>query len=61
MKHLEEDPFNNYLAENDRGSIVNGKVKEVEAKQAIIFAEQVEAVLKSSEISVDHVEDAEMF
>ena len=59
LKHLEEDPFNNYLAENDRGSIVNGKVKEVEAKQAIIsLAEQVEAVLKSSEISVDHVEDA---
>ena len=59
LKHLEEDPFNNYLAKNDRGSIVNGKVKEVEAKQAIIsLAEQVEAVLKSSEISVDHVEDA---
>ncbi len=59
LKHLEEDPFNNYLAENDRGSIVNGKVKEVEAKQAIVsLAEQVEAVLKSSEISVDHVEDA---
>ena len=58
LKHLEEDPFNNYLAENDRGSIVNGKVKEVEAKQAIVrLADQVEAVLKSSEISVDHVED----
>ncbi|MEE2735916.1 MAG: 30S ribosomal protein S1 [Pseudomonadota bacterium] len=59
LKHLEEDPFNNYLAENDRGSIVNGKVKEVEAKQAIVsLADQVEAVLKSSEISVDHVDDA---
>ena len=58
LKHLEEDPFNNYLAENDRGSIVNGKVKEVEAKQATVrLADQVEAVLKSSEISVDHVED----
>ena len=58
LKHLEEDPFNNYLAENDRGSIVNGKVKEVEVKQAIVrLADQVEAVLKSSEISVDHVED----
>ena len=42
-----------------RGSIVNGKVKEVEAKQAIVsLADQVEAVLKSSEISVDHVDDA---
>ena len=58
LKHLEEDPFNNYLAENDRGSIVNGKVKEVEAKQAIVsLSDQVEAVLKSSEISVDRIED----
>ncbi len=58
LKHLEEDPFNKYLIENDRGSIVHGKVKEVDAKQAIvILTEHVEAVLKASEISVDRVED----
>ena len=59
LKHLEEDPFNNYVAVNDRGAIVTGKVKEVDAKQATIeLAEEVEGVLKASEISVDRVEDA---
>jgi small subunit ribosomal protein S1 len=59
LKQLEEDPFSNYVAVNDRGSIVTGKVKEVDAKQATLeFAEDVEGVLKASEISVDRVEDA---
>ena len=59
LKQLEEDPFNNYVAVNERGAIVNGKVKEVDAKQAILeMAEEVEAVLKASEISMDRVEDA---
>ncbi len=59
LKQLEEDPFNNYVAVNERGAIVVGKVKEVDAKQAVIeMAEEVEAVLKASEISVDRVEDA---
>ena len=59
LKHLEEDPFNSYVAVNDRGAIVTGKVKEVEAKQATIeLAEEVEGVLKASEISLDRIEDA---
>ncbi len=59
LKQLEEDPFNNYVAVNERGAIVIGTVKEVDAKQAIIeFAEEVEGVLKASEISQDRVEDA---
>ncbi len=59
LKQLEEDPFNNYVAVNERGAIVNGTVKEVDAKQAILeMAEEVEAILKASEISVDRVEDA---
>ncbi|XOV89521.1 MAG: 30S ribosomal protein S1 [Pseudomonadota bacterium] len=59
LKQLEEDPFNNYVAVNERGAIVTGTVKEVDAKQAIIeFAEDVEGVLKASEISQDRVEDA---
>ena len=38
---------------------MTGKVKEVDPKQAIIvLAEEVEAVLKASEISIDRVEDA---
>lgn len=59
LKQLEEDPFANYVAINDRGSIVNGVIREVDAKQAVIqLAEEVEGVLRASEISVDRVEDA---
>ena len=59
LKQLEDDPFSNYIAVNDRGSVVVGTVKEVDAKQAVLtMAEEVEAVLRASEISVDHVGDA---
>jgi len=59
VKQLESDPFNEYVAENDKGSVIKGKVISVEAKAAIIeLAEGVEATLKASEISKDRVEDA---
>ena len=59
LKQLEEDPFSNYVAVNERGTIVTGKVKEVDAKQATLeMAEEVDGILKASEISVDRVEDA---
>ncbi len=59
VKQLSSDPFNEYLVGNDRGSIVNGKVKEVDAKGATIeLADEVEAYLRASEIQRDRVEDA---
>ena len=59
LKQMEEDPFNDYITVNERGAIVIGKIKEVEAKQAVLqMAAEVEAVLKASEISVERVEDA---
>ena len=59
VKQLEEDPFVGFAAENDKGSIVNGTVKEVDAKGAVILlADGVEATLKVSELSRDRVEDA---
>jgi len=59
LKQMEEDPFNDYITVNERGAIVIGKVKEVDAKQAVLqMAAEVEAVLKASEISVERVEDA---
>jgi len=59
IKQLEQDPFNDYVAENDKGSIVNGVVKEVDPKAAVItLANDVEGILKASEISRDKVEDA---
>ncbi len=59
LKQLEEDPFSNYVAVNERGMVVTGKIKEVDAKQAVLeMAEEVEGILKASEISMDRVEDA---
>lgn len=59
IKQLQNDPFSNYVAENDRGSIVKGTVISVDAKAAVVkLADDVEAVLKASEISRDKVEDA---
>ncbi len=59
VKQLDQDPFTDYTAINERGSIVKGIVKEIEPKAAIVeLAEDVTGVLKASEISVDRVEDA---
>ncbi len=59
IKQLQNDPFSNFVAENDRGSIVKGTVISVDAKAAVVkLADDVEAVLKASEISRDKVEDA---
>ncbi len=59
LKQLEDDPFSNFVALNDRGSIVRGTIREVDAKQAIIdLAEDVEGLLKASEIARDRTEDA---
>jgi len=59
VKQLAGDPFTAYLTGHDKGSIVRGTVKEVDAKGAVITLDgEVEAVLKASEISRDKVEDA---
>ncbi|MEH6635224.1 MAG: 30S ribosomal protein S1 [Halioglobus sp.] len=59
IKQLEDDAFGSYVAENDRGAIVTGEVIEVDAKSVVIkLAEEVEGVLKASDISREKVEDA---
>ncbi len=59
VKQLDEDPFTSYVAQNDKGTIVTGTVKEVDAKAAIItLADDVEGTLKASDISRDKIEDA---
>lgn len=59
IKQLETDPFSEYVSVNDKGAVVKGIVKEVEAKAAVItLANDVEAVLKASELSREKVEDA---
>ena len=59
IKQLDSDPVAEYLSVNDKGSIVSGRVVEVDAKEAHVeLATDVVAVLKASEISADRVEDA---
>ncbi|QFT85312.1 30S ribosomal protein S1 [Halomonas sp. THAF12] len=59
IKQLDSDPVAEYLAVNDKGSVVTGRVVEVDAKEAHVeLATDVVAVLKASEISADRVEDA---
>ena len=59
IKQMEKDPFSDYAAEHDRGDIVQGKVLEVQPKEAVIeLVEDVTGILKASEISIDRVEDA---
>jgi small subunit ribosomal protein S1 len=59
IKQLSGDPFNNYTSANDKGALVSGVVKTVDAKGAVIeLAPEVEAYLRASEISTDRVEDA---
>lgn len=59
IKQLEGDPFNNFVATYDKGAVVPGVVKSVEAKGAVItLSLDVEGYLRASEISTGRVEDA---
>jgi small subunit ribosomal protein S1 len=59
IKQLDQDPFTDYTAVNDRGSIVKGVVQSVDPKEAVVqLAPDVVGLLKASELSVDRVEDA---
>ncbi len=59
IKQLEQNPFSTYVAENPRGTIVTGKVSEVDARGAVIaLSDEVNGYLRASEISRDRVEDA---
>ncbi|AZS50144.1 30S ribosomal protein S1 [Entomomonas moraniae] len=59
IKQLEADPFLDYAETHDKGVIVKGVVKEVDAKGAVItLAEEVEGQLKASDIARERIEDA---
>ena len=58
IKQLSDDPFMGYAMANEKGSIVKGKVINVDEKMAtILLSENVEATLKASEFSRDSVSD----
>ena len=62
IKQMNNDPFNDFLATNERGALVKGTVTAVDARGATLkLADEVEATLKASEINRDRVEDATKF
>src|SRR5213596_4319731 len=58
IKQLDGDPFSNFVAMHDKGGIVSGTVKSLDAKGAVIALDgDVEAYLRASEVARDRVED----
>src|ERR1700689_2425658 len=59
IKQLARDPFSSYIADNPKGTIVRGMVKEVDARGATIdLGNGIEGQLRASELGRDRVEDA---
>src|SRR5882762_1906450 len=59
VKQLGGDPFTNFAHSHEKGSVVTGSVKSVDAKGAVVqLGGDVEGYLRASEISSDRVEDA---
>lgn len=59
VKQMSGDPFNNFCSTHEKGFVVTGKVKSVEAKGAVIdLGNDTEGYLRASEIGPDRVEDA---
>jgi small subunit ribosomal protein S1 len=59
LKQMEQDPFGSFLALNPKGSIVKGKVREVDARGATIdLGEGIEGYLRASDIARERIEDA---
>jgi small subunit ribosomal protein S1 len=58
IKQMDGDPFTNYIATHEKNSVVQGAVKSVDAKGAVIALEgDVEGYLRVSEVSRDRIED----
>ncbi len=59
VKQLDQDPFTAYVSRFDKGALVQGTVKAVDAKVVTVdLGDGVEGTLRASEISRDRVEDA---
>jgi small subunit ribosomal protein S1 len=58
VKQMDGDPFTNFVSSNDKNSIVEGTVKSIDAKGAVIqLAGDIEGYLRASEVARDRVED----
>jgi len=61
IKQLAKDPFSAYIAENPKGTIVRGVVKEVDARGAVVdLGNGVDGQLRAAELGRDRIEDARM-
>jgi small subunit ribosomal protein S1 len=59
VKQLGGDPFSNFAHTHDKGAVVSGTIKSVDAKGAVVaLGDDVEGYLRASEIAPDRVEDA---
>ncbi|HQU15382.1 MAG: 30S ribosomal protein S1 [Chromatiales bacterium 21-64-14] len=59
IKQLDKDPMSNFLATHEKGCVVKGVVREVDAKAAVVeLGDGVEGYLRASELARDRVEDA---
>jgi small subunit ribosomal protein S1 len=59
IKQLEQDPFGQFMANNPKGSVIQGTVKEVDARGATIgIADGIEGYIRASDIAKERVEDA---
>ena len=58
IKQMDGDPFTSFIATHDKNSLVNGTVKSVDQKGAVIdLGGEVEGYLRVSEFSRDRIED----
>ncbi|MGH8285155.1 MAG: 30S ribosomal protein S1 [Steroidobacteraceae bacterium] len=59
IKQLAKDPFSAWIAENPKGTIVRGTVKEVDARGGVIdLGNGIEGQLRASELGRERIEDA---
>ncbi len=59
IKQLDQDPFATYMAEHPRGSIVTGRVREIDSRGAVVeLADGVDGYLKANDMAKERVDDA---
>lgn len=59
VKQLEQDPMGQFTANTQKGAIVTGTIKEVDAKGAVVELEGgLEGYIKANDIAKERVEDA---
>ena len=58
IKQLAQDPFGSYVANNPKGSLVTGKVVEVDEKEAVVeLDEGVNGVIKAFDVAKERTDD----